>query len=242
MEVLHLDYRPPTAGWVLPLQTRLLNSTSPTLRERYSRWAEVGLSELGIAVATRLALTFYVSRRLGVLLKQLRDEIAASGELDDLLAGGYVYTPQESALLYEICAAVDAFFFEFRSCYEVLGKFLQAFGHHILDRRIAENDLLSVLSAADADTTWIDPLRLNRILFFHNTAPWIALRIDSRVPFECSLLVMKKNLRTFDDPDDYVTQPQLVETIEGFQIASWKLRDWLAVQIDEVERQTPSTA
>lgn len=235
MEVLHLDYRPPTAGWVLPLQTRLRESPSPTLRDRYARWAEVGLAELGMAVATRLSIAFFVARRLGNLLTQLRDEIAASGEVQELLEKGYVYTPKDQALFYEICAATDAFFFEYRSAYEVLGRFFRSFGEHILNRDIPQADLLAVLEAMGCDTAWINPLKEHRKLFFHETAPWIALCVNQREPFDCSLIIMKKNLQTFDKREDYIVQPELVETIRGFQEASWRLRDWLQVQVEKAE-------
>lgn len=241
MEVLHLDYRPPTAAWVLPLQSRLVGSSSQVLRLRYARWAEVGLAELGIAVATRLTIAFVVARRLQALLKTLRDEIAASGDLDSLLEGGYVYTPQDQWISYEICAAFDAVIFEYRSSYEVLGRFIRSFGTHILGREVTEDELNHVLLDAGLDLTWVEDLRLNRILFFHKTAPWIALRVNHHDPLEVSLIVMKRNLSSFDDPNDYVVQPQLVETIAGFQQASWRLRDWLAAQVGATEEQLRSS-
>ena len=241
MEVLHLDYRPPTAGWVLPLQSRLQGSSSHTLRQRYSKWSEVGLDELGMAATTRLTVAFVVARRLASLLQNLRDEIAASGRLEDLLDGGLAYTPKDPWICYEICGAVDAVFFEYRSCYEVLGSFAACFGKHILQRPVSEAASIDMLARAGADTTWIAPLRLHRILFFHNTAPWLALKVDRRDPLQCSLLVMKKNLHTFDNPDEYIVQPAIADTIAGFQIASWRLRDWLAAQIDEVETELVGT-
>jgi hypothetical protein len=237
MEILHLDYSPTSKVLVLPLQSRLQGSASPVLRERYSRWSEVGLAELGMAVSTRFTIAFIVARRLGKLLQDLRDEIVASGKLNELLDGGYVYTPVDPMSLYEICGAVDAFFFEYRSCYEVIGKFICGFGKHILDRKISEEELIKALVDTGAKTHWIDPLRLNRILFFHNTAPWIALKVNKRDPFECSLIIMKRNLETFNNPDDYVVQPEIVETIEGFQVATWQLRDWLLKQIGDTERK-----
>lgn len=238
MDVLHLDFRPTSAALVLPLQSRLQASSSEILRERYSRWGEVGLGELGMAVSTRFMIAFVVARRLGRLLQDLRDEIAASDKLEELLEGGYVYTPEDSFFLYDLCGAVDAFFFEYRSCYEVIGKFILHFCDHILGRKIAEDDLTQALVEAGSDTHWIDPLRLNRVLFFHNTAPWIALSVTNRDPLECSLIIMKRNIDSFDNPEDYIVQQEIVETIEGLQTAAWKLRDWLLRQIEQTERDS----
>jgi len=242
MEVIHLDYRPGTAGWVLRLQSRLQASPSDVLRTRYSRWGEAGLADLAIAVATRLSLTLRVSFRLAELLKKLRDEIDASGDIDQLLTGGFVYSPKDARIFYDICVAVDAFYFEFRSSYEVLGRFVRTFGREILGRSITEHEILQVLEAANCNRDWIDPVRENRKLFFHETAPWIALEVHQRRPLECSVLVMKENLHEFDHPDKYVTQSHLVNTVTGFQQAVWAVFGWLGKEIDKSEAQTQSSA
>ena len=239
MEVLHLDYRPGTASWALSLQSRLQESESELLRNRYSLWREVGLADLGGGVATRLLLILRVSYRLGQLIKKLRDEIDSSGEIHELLADDFVYSPKDARLFYDICVAVDAFYFELRSCYELVGKFVTTFGEKILGKSISEQEILQVLGEANLSTEWVEPLRANRILFFHETAPWIALQIHRREPLECSILVMKDNLQEFDDPDRYITQSQLAESAVEIQRAVWAIRDWLIQQICECEARKP---
>jgi hypothetical protein len=213
MEVLHLDYCPGTADWVLPLQTRLNESASSVLRTRYADWAKFGFAELGMAVATRFSLTLRVAYRLSELLKSLRDEINDSGQIDELLRGGFVFSPKDHRILYDICVAIDAFYFEYRSSYEVVGRFVTTFCKEILDKTITEKALLDVLREAKVNIEWIELLRDNRKLFFHQTAPWIALEIHQHHPLECSLLVMKENIHEFHDPTTYVTQQQITDTV-----------------------------
>ena len=234
-EVLHLDYRPPTANWVTLLQSRLAQSPRQVLRDRYAMWVEVGLGELGGAVATRLYLIRRANDRLSELLKTLSSEVDDSEEIDELLAGGYVFSSSNDTLCYDICLAVDAFFFETRSCYEVMGKFVTTFCQKMLCKSISEKELRTVLVSSQLDTWWIEPLRKNRIAFFHKTAPWIALQIHRRKPLKCSILVMKENLHKFDDPDKYITQSQLAKTATGFQESAWAIRTWLDEQITEFE-------
>ena len=236
MEVLHLDYRPGTAGWVLPLQTHLATSSSETLQGRYQQWEEQGLAELGIAVATRFAQTLRVPFLLGQLLQRLRDEIEESSQIDELLEGEMAFSPKDTRILYDICVLIDAFYFEYRSCYEVVGKFVVKFGECILDKTISEADLKEVLRKAGHDVGWIESVREDRKLFFHQTAPWIALRINERNPLNCSLLVLKENLQEFSDPEKYVTQQQLVDSISGLQKGMWAVQEWLEAQIVEVEQ------
>ena len=173
-----------------------------------------------MAVVTRLSLIVRVSVRLGELLQNLRDEIDASGEIDELLSGGYVYSPKDRRTFYDLCVAVDAFYFEFRSCYEIIGQFVTTFGREMLDRRITEEEIRAVLEKANLNTEWIEPVRDNRILFFHKTAPWIALQINQRKPLNCSVVVMKENIEELDDPDTYITQARISKCALPAQFAS----------------------
>jgi hypothetical protein len=223
---------------VTPLQSRLAQSSSEVLRHRYGAWAKVGLGELGGAVATRLCLIQRASYRLSKLVSSLRDQIDATDEIDAYLDDGYAFPQLEEAIYYDICLAVDAFFFEFRSCYEVMGKFVTIFCEQMLCKNISEKQLRAVLVSAELDTRWIEPLRMNRITFFHNTAPWIALEIHRRKPLKCSILVMKENLHKFDDPDKYITQSQMANTANGFQETASAVQKWLDEQVTEFEALT----
>ena len=238
MEILHLDYRPGTAGLILPLQSLLQKSSAAELRKRYSRWKELGLAELGMAVATRFSLTLRVASRLAELLQQLRNEIEESGKIDELLDEGYVYAPKDSRVLYDLCTAVDAFYFEYRSCYEVVGKFATTFCREMLAKNVTQDELVDVLTAAGVATDWITSLRENRNLFFHETAPWIALQIHERHPVNCSIVVMKENTEELDDPTTFVTQEQIVATIDGLQAGLWAVHNWLKAQIAACETST----
>ena len=59
---------------------------------------------------------------------------------------------------------------------------------------------------------WVDHVKENRILFFHQTTSWIAQRIHDRKPLECSLVVMKENFHNFDDPNKFITQQQILDS------------------------------
>jgi len=213
---LHLDFRPRSAWWIAQLQTKV-RSSSEDVRQRYVTWAESGLGQLALALATKLEVRGRVAIRFRRLLQELLEEVDESQDLDHLLEGGYVFVPSEPGILYDICEVVDSVIFESRSAYEITGKFVQRFCEVILNRRIAEKDLRQVLSEAGQDTRWIEELRDSRILFFHNTAPWIALEVQERDPLQIQLIVMKENLHTFEDRTKFITQSELVDVWEGYE-------------------------
>lgn len=237
MEVIHLDFEPPTIAWIGSLQARVHKSSSVELQRRYSRWAEVGLGELALAVATRLAICVRVRQNLSQLLEKLREEIQDWDRLDEAIETPFCFRPSDQWQLFDTCAAVDSLIFEFRSVYEVLGKFATTFGREILGRQVTEAELLRALRDVGGNTEWVELIRENRKLFFHETAPWIALQVHQRRPLDCSLLVMKENLSRFDDPAKYLTEAQLAAAVEGLERAVPAVRSWLEKRVDEVESE-----
>ena len=231
-EYLHLDFRPRNAGWIAQLQTRARNSSSQKVRARYETWAESGLGQLALSLATKLEVRDRVARRFRDLMQTLLAEVDGAEDLGYLLEGGYVFTPGDSGILYDTCAAVDSVIFESRSAYEMTGKFVTRFCEVILNRRVTQEDLIRVLTDAGQDVAWIQELRDSRILFFHNTAPWIALEIHARDPLQFQLVVMKENLENFDDRSKFITQEDLANVWDGYERSMSALKSWLEDQID----------
>lgn len=240
-EILYLNYNPVTADWILRLQSRLQDSESQILKHRYSQWKASGLYELAMAFSTRLILRYRAALFFSKLIQQLQNEINGSGQLDELLDGGYAYDSKEHGVFYDICVALDALYFESRSAYEIVGKFVRTFGKAILNCNFTEQKIMKVLEGAGQEIQWVEHIRENRILFFHGTAPWIALRIHKRQPLECSLVIMKENLRNFDDSRKFITQEQLFDAWNGFERSIPIIFDWLKNQIVEFESKEIST-
>jgi hypothetical protein len=234
-EVLHLKFDPPSVSWIGTLQTRLANSSSPRLRERYKTWKSVGLGELALAIATRLAIILRVEVRLREYRLALVHEIEESGRLEVHISNGSAYCPHDENIVFEICSAVDSCFFEWRSLYDVITKFTMTFAKEILGRDIGRPEIDKVVEQAGVPIHWIDRLRRNRNLFIHEKAPWIALEVMNRKPLECGIAVMKENLATLDDPKKYVTEAELVETSNRLRHSVVAIRSWLETQVVNLE-------
>lgn len=236
-QYLHLDYRPVSGSWVLRLQTRLRGSSAGTVRDAYSRWAALGLGELGLAIATKLAIRDRVAVRLNQLLRELGDQVSAIPNLEEQIELGAVFTPKDENLFYDICATVDSLYFESRSAYEIVGEFVRRVARDVLGREVTEEELVEYLKGWGESVAWISDLRENRKLFFHQTAPWIALQIEVRDPLTFKLVVMKENLHEFTDPTKFVTQDQMAEMWRGFESAMMALEEWILLELQRVERE-----
>jgi len=211
--------------------SRLLTSSSPRLRAAFEQWSNTPLKELGLAITTRMQMLGLCIRRLNAQVHKLRDEVASdSVQCEDSLARGAAFALKDQQLPYELLLDMDSFLFETRSLYEIMGTFLGELFRTVFDRDVTQSDVKSILEAADIDTRWIDELRTNRILFFHKTAPWIAVRVDGE-DMSCDPVLLKRQVITFDDPDTFVEFARLREIYDGFVSSITELHRFILEQI-----------
>jgi hypothetical protein len=227
---LHINYVPEN-GWVLTIMSRLLNSPDPQLRRAFEDWSDTPLMELGFAITTRLHMLGLCIRRLNDQVSRLRDEL--SGDLPQVewsLAKRGAFTLKDKELPYELLLDMDSFIFETRSLYEIMGKFLAELFRALFGKAVKEADLQAILSASNIDTRWIAELRENRKLFFHQTAPWLAVSVEGdQMKFDPVML--KRNVHTFDDPNSFVEFARLREIYDGFVASATELHHFILEQI-----------
>lgn len=236
-EVLHLEFSPQSVAWIGDLQASVRDSQSAKIQEAYLSWSKVGLGELALDIATRIAIVRRVEMRLQRGFEKLKGEIEESGDLDGLLASESVYRPADESVVFELCADVDSLYFEWRSLYELLGRFAKSFGKEILGAKISEAELREVVRNDGIPEDWIDSLAENRKLFFHQKAPWIALEIRSRRPLQCSLIVMKANFAEIGGGGSSVGHSELVATSVALTRAIIAVREWLKREVARVESE-----
>jgi len=240
MEYLHVNYEPPLPTWIPAIIARLNSSSSSTLRERAKVWSESSLREAGFALATKLVILAMVIRRVDNQLSRLGEQFCDRSLLDENIRRVAGYILADKMLPYEILLDIDSFLFESRSTYEIVGNFLRQLFDKILGRRIDEAELKQFLEFRNIDTRWISELRDDRILFFHKTAPWIALGVISREPFRFELVVLKKDVRNLDTSEDCISFERLRAIYRGFESSLHALPQWILEQIQEFEEKEAS--
>jgi hypothetical protein len=200
------------------------------------RWGETPLRELGLAIGTKLTMLPIVAARVNRQIQRLGDELDES-RVDRCLDRGSAYRLGDPSFPFEILVDLDSFLFESRSTYEIVGHFLKEFFRHILGRDVSQEELQALLKAQGIDTQWIQELRDNRILFFHNTAPWIAIHILSKRPLRFELVLLKKGAKDAATPEDHLHFEQLQAIYHGFASSLEALQRWVIQQIEDVERE-----
>jgi hypothetical protein len=235
MEILHIAYFPPWSGWLLQIMTRLSGSPSATLKSRMEAWGSTPLSEMGSALASKMSMLGRVLRRFDQQMRHLTDELKDQSDatLREMVREKVAHTTADEALPYEILVEVDSFFFESRSAYEILGQFLRGFFKRILAEDVSESEIIKLLEEEQIDSRWIKQLRDHCVLFFHNTAPWIALEVVSWEPRRFELLVLK--MLVPNDTRDMIRFKELVEIYRGFAASMAALHRFVLKKIEEFE-------
>jgi hypothetical protein len=83
-----------------------------------------------------------------------------------------------------------------------------------------------VLSHGTQNADWFELLDKHRNFFTHEGAPYIALDLSNE-PATLDILIMKENIKTFTDPDTFVSLSEISLIVKGFIGARRKLQDYL---------------
>jgi len=233
---LHVNYLP-KSNWIYPILNKLHSSSCPELKLKAEQWVDSEISELGLAISTKFSMLPHIADRINKHLKDLGCQIKDRNLIKKHIANNSAYSIENNDLPYEILIDLDAFIFETRSSYELMGKFIKEFFKYILDTEIKESDLHEVLSDSGIDLRWTEVLRDGRIHFFHNAAPWFAVEVHQLEPvFIYSIILLKKNLNKIEGNEEYYINFNEIRDINlGFQKSNETLRDWLVNRISDVE-------
>jgi hypothetical protein len=211
---------------------RLAQSKSARLQQAFNDWSATPLREFGFAVTTRMQMLglciIRPNRRVAELRRVLEND---EDQLQACLKKGYAFRLSDNSLAYEVLLDMDSFIFESRSLYEIVGAFLRSLLEIDFQQKITEKQLYSILSSKGIDTRWIDLLREARKLFFHETAPWLAIQFESS-PKRFSPILLKKSVVKIKAPD-FISFESLRDIYEGFVDSLTGLHEFV---MDEIRR------
>lgn len=235
-QVLHLAYLPGAgSAFVLPLITRLNAATSPALKAARATWPQSELADYGMAVSTKLAMLSLIGGRVYGALAALYAELADQAKVAEHLKGGFGWMTANRQLPYEILLEVDCFLFEFRSCYEIVGEFLRRFFKTVLGQELDQSAILARLSEAGVDVAWIKDLQEHRILFFHKTAPWLAISIDTPSQGDRELVILHGPKADPTNPAEALTFSRLRAIHGGLEASLQTIHEWALGEIRKLD-------
>jgi hypothetical protein len=124
----------------------------------------------------------------------------------------------DNDLKYNVISDVDSLLFEIHSVCELMTTLFQSLYSHagkVLDEDKVGLKIKSIIENAGQDASWFSDLASHRNFFIHEGAPYIAIDI-SRGFGNYELLIMKENIKTFENKDKFITISELNDIVQGF--------------------------
>ncbi len=211
---LHIDERGGDP-WILPIW----GAAHHAVKEGKIRELPSEVYELGLHVSTRLNILPRSIRRLNVGVTELYSA-STNHKPEHVFSKGTEGAALhiDNDLKYEILCDVDSLLFELNSLCELMTNLfycLYEHAEHALEREKVGSEIKKLLEEAGQDTEWFSNLSNHRNFFIHEGAPYIAIDI-SEGEGRYELLVMKENIKNFEDKDKYLTISELNDMVQGF--------------------------
>ncbi len=236
VQYFHLDYRS-VDYFIGRIQSRLRNSSSAVLRQRFSKWDPDVHGEPALAVVAKIEMLNRVIDRLNADMAELTAHLkGVPNAVEQCIAERRALSMPDRGLLWRISIDIDSFLFEARSAHELLGKFLSQFFALIFERKITETEVLQAVRELGGDVAWVPILRDARQLFFHNAASWMAVERIQTDPPQFDLLLLKRNVEVLQ-PDDYLHFRDCRAIQQGLASSVKKIAIWIANEIGAAEHE-----
>lgn len=214
--------------WVLPIWTGV---------NQAAQGGKVGalpdeLAQLGLHISTRLGMIESIIQRVNAGARRLEELIATREPYHEFTApdNGYVF-PLPADFKYTFLVDLDALLFEVNSCCELMGRLFEGVYKHagkVLPLTPVGKTIRQVLEAAGQDAAWFVNLAGHRHFFIHEGAPYFAVDLSRADTGHYDLLIMRRNLRSFDDTSQFLRYSELRKIVAGFHNAKLPVQEHLA--------------
>ncbi len=214
--------------WILPIWDAVNNAIKSNLVAPLSQ----DMRELGLHISTRLDILPCVILRLNAGANELYKVARNYGE-------EYIFTKESEGyalpmrkkrdLIFSLIADIDSLFFEFNSVSELITKFFERLYSHVgnnLKKGEAGIKIKKIVESAGHDSRWFQALDSHRNFFIHEGAPYFAIDV-SLAPQNYDLLIMKENLRIFEDGSKFIRLSDLSNIVKGFLLARYTIQKHL---------------
>jgi hypothetical protein len=202
--------------WVLPIYA----AWNKAVAEKRVAMRPETVNEAGLHITTSLNLVRHILRRLR------RDLSALVKEVDQHVTKEHQYTPDHEGIAlpvddhmkYLMIADLHSIISEVDACIDRMKVFMETLHDHV-GQSITDKQRVKMINTwmneRSVDPRWFSRLASARNFITHVGAFYLAL--DTTEP-SWDLLLVKGNIKQFDDPRSYVRFSSVMEIIEGFLV------------------------
>lgn len=193
------------------------------------------ITEAGLHITTRLNLVRRIGHRLGKNLAALMNNIAEHITEDHLctLEHEGIAVRVDNELKYLVIADLHSVVSEFDACIDSMKDFMHALHDHV-KRPLTVKQRIRMINSwmheKGIDPSWFKKLAGCRNFVAHEGAFYLAIDTTER---QWDLLMVKKNVKKFDDPKTYVRFSSVEEIMTGFMACRAELQAHLVTLLTD---------
>ncbi len=201
--------------WVLPIWS----SVNDAVQKGKIDCLPTETYELGVYISTRLNILPRIVKRINAEVIDLF-EVAENHEESNIFTKtteGYALRT-DNDLKYNLICDIDSLLFELNSVCELMTKLFESLYSHAgkaLKKEDVGLKIKSIIESAKQNSSWFRALDEHRNFFIHNGAPYVAIDI-SNGPGSYELLIMRENLKSFEDNEKFIRLSDLNKIVQGF--------------------------
>ncbi len=202
--------------WILPIWSAVndaesIGKSKPILKEIKS--------QLGLSISTRLDM-------LPRIVHRINEEVADVYKAIEAHSTDHIFTIRKDGcaldidedLKFNLLIDIDSLLFELNSVCELMTNlFFELYTHagKKLDKKKVGLIIKKVIEGSGISSDWFIDLDEHRNFFMHEGAPYFAVDI-SKDQRKFDLLIMKENIKNFDDHSKFIKLSEINKIVEGF--------------------------
>lgn len=206
-------------SWILPIWSAVTDAESAG---KSSPISEEVKSQLGLSISTRLDMLPRIVRRINEEVNEVYKTTKAH-KIEHIFAEqreGHAFDIQEN-LKFNLLIDIDSLLFELNSVCELMTSLFFVLYTHIgktIKKKEVGIIIKKIIEGAGKSSGWFIELDNHRNFFMHEGAPYFAVDV-SEGPGKYDLLIMKENIKFFDDHSKFIKLSEINSIVEGFSIA-----------------------
>ncbi len=213
--------------WILPIWGAVNDAESSGKASPIPKEVK---SQLGLSISTRLDMLPYIVHRINEEVNEVYKATKAHKEEHIFTEEreGYVFDIDER-LKFNLLVDIDSLLFELNSICELMASLFYelytGIGNKIKKKEVGLR-IKNIIEGTGKSSNWFIELDNQRNFFMHEAAPYLAVDI-SEGPGNYDLLIMRENIKIFNDPSKFLRLSKINSIVEGFSAAKKIIKNHL---------------
>lgn len=205
--------------WILPIWSAVNDAESAGKSSQISHDVK---SQLGLSISTRLDMLPRIVHRINVEVNEVYETTKAHNNehIFTVQREGYAFDIEEN-LKFNLLIDIDSLLFELNSVCELMTRLFFVLYSHI-GKNIKKKEvgliIKKIIEGSGKSSDWFIELDNQRNFFMHEGTPYFAVDV-SEGPGKYDLLIMRENIKFFNDHSKFIKLSEINSIVKGFSIA-----------------------